>query len=366
MSAAPFLSRRLRIALAISALSLFASALPAADDPQFIGPVRVRDLSPISMLRLDFVPAHACSDDPSLTVLRIGHSEANVFMVSDAAENYLESRKGSGGLTTADINALLHGPDDFFIFDGELAITDFELIHALSNRTQVRVEWPLLSRGGGFLDHTIEQFHSSTGLNSADRDLIDRNDVNIAAKINGHTFALTSRSTHVAAGDPIVAVQHSFPIGRDADVILESAAKIALGGERGYFSSGASDLGVQLSAEKRFRRDAIYGGISFVRVGNGRVFRVFRLSNSPSVIAAWEHRFGGRTWLIAQTTWSRETLKPASHSPLDEDRIQITGGIRRRVGQRAVATVALTENLIHFKNTPDIGVHVSVAWFLSR
>lgn len=356
---------RLFVVAAVIAL-LSALNLAAADDPPFIGPVRVRDLSPISMLRLDFIPAHACSDDPSLTVLRINHSDANVFMVSGTAETYLESRRRNQGLTASDVKALLQGPSDFFIFDAELAITDIEFIRALSERTQMRIEWPLLSRGGGFLDHTIEQFHSSTGLPAADRDLIDRNDVNIAARINGKTFALTGRDTHTTSGDPTISIQHSFPIGSHADVIVETAAKVALGGERGYFSSGASDLGVQLSAERRFRRNALYGGVSFVRVGNGHVFRVFQLSNSPSVIAAWEHRFGSRTWFIAQTTWSRETLKPATNSPLDDDRIQMTAGIRHRIGPRMIATVALTENLIHFKNTPDIGVHASLAWFISR
>ncbi len=355
---------RLRAAIGLSILLAAAPDLIAAD-PQFIGPVRVRDLSPISMLRLDFVPAHACSDDPSLSVLRVNYSDANVFMVSGTVESYLETRRQERGLTASDVNALLKQQDDFFIFDAEVAVADVEYIRALSKRTQVRLEWPLISRGGGFLDHTIEQFHSSAGLGSADRDVIDRNDVNIVARMDGRTFALTGRGTHVAPGDPTVSLQHSFPLGTDADVILEAAAKIALGGERGYFSSGASDLGVQVSAERRFSRNAFYGGISFVRVGEGHVFHVFRLSNSPSVIGAWERRMGAATWLITQTTWSRETLKPATRSPLDEDRIQITAGVRRRVGHRAIATFALTENIVHFKNTPDIGVHVSLAWFLN-
>ncbi len=354
------------LAVFVASVLLSAPLALAADDPAFIGPVRVRDLSPISMLRLDFVPAHACSDDGSLSVLRVNYSEANVFMVSDAAENFLEARRQQGGLSASDVHALMQGKSDFFIFDAELAITDFEYIRALSKRTQVRIEWPVMSRGGGFLDHTIEEFHSATGLNSADRNMIDRNDVNIAARINGSTFALTGGGTHTTSGDPTIAVQHSFPVGPDADLVLETAAKIALGGERGFFSSGASDLGVQLSAERRFSRDAFYGGINFVRVGNGRVFRVFRLSNSPGVIAAWERRLGTRTWGIVQTTWSRETLKPASHSPLDDDRIQVTAGVRRKLGSRLIGTVALTENIVHFKNTPDIGVHVSIAWFLNR
>ncbi len=347
--------------------SLFSSAYAAGGDtPPFIGPLRIRDLSPISMLRLDFVPAHACSDDESLSVFRIDHSEANVFIVSDAAASYLEQRHSSSPLTASDIDRMMAKPGDFFIFDAELAITDFEYIRALSERTQVRVEWPVISRGGSFLDDTIQSFHSQVGLNSADRDLIARNDVNIAARINGASVVLLGRATQTTSGDPTVSVSHSFPLPRNVDVIVEGAVKIALGGERGFFSSGASDTGIQLSAEKRLRRNALYASLNFVRVGNGRVYRTFRLSNSPSAMLAWERGFGARSWTVMQTTWSRETLKPETHSPLDQDRIQVSGGLRHMIGPRVAATVALTENLVHFKNTPDLGVHVSIAWIISR
>lgn len=357
------ITRRLVLLLAVFAAGTIDAG---AADPDFIGPVRVRDLSPISMLRLDFVPAHACSDDASLSVLRVDYSEANVFILSGAVEQYLERRNRTAPLTRADIDALARGREDFFVFDAELSFIDIEYIRALSKRTQIRIEWPILSRGGGFLDHSIEQFHSHTGLRSAGRNLVDRDDVNIAARINGARFGLHDSETHTAAGDPTISLSQSFPAGRNTHVIVEGAAKVALGGERNYFSSGASDFGVQVSAETLFRRDALYAGLNFVRVGDGRVFGVFRLSNSVTGMAAAERRISSRTWIIAQTTWSRETLKPETHSPLDEDRIQVTGGIRRKIGRSVITTVALTENVAHYKNTPDIGVHVSLAWLLSR
>lgn len=358
------LARILLLSLLVAALEPAQSL--AAGVPPFIGPIRIRDLSPISMLRLDFVPAHACTGDASLRVLRVDYSEANVFIVSDTVSEYLEERGSSRRFTDEDLARLASSSGDYFIFDAELVFADFEYIRALSARTQMRVEWPLLARGGGFLDSTIETFHSATGLNSAQRDLLARNDVNIVARIGGATVTEVGPRTRTALGDPTLSLSQSFPMGPDADLTIEGAAKIALGGERSFFSSGATDWGVQVAAEKRFKRNAFYADANFVRVGNGRVFQEFRLTNSPTALLAWERKAGPRTWTVVQTTWSRETLKPRTNTPLDEDRIQISGGLRRSVGRNAVATFAITENVVHFKNTPDLGVHLSLAWIMGH
>jgi hypothetical protein len=157
-------SQRLSLLVTAAAL-LFSCPIGAAGGPPpFIGPLRIRDLSPISMLRLDLVPAHARPGDEKISVIHVDYAEANIFIVSERTVDYLKARRSSLPLGRKDYDALMAGPGDFFIFDAELVYANFEYVRSLSPRTQVRIEWPLISQGGGFLDRTIESFHSETGL----------------------------------------------------------------------------------------------------------------------------------------------------------------------------------------------------------
>jgi hypothetical protein len=63
-----------------------------------------------------------------------------------------------------------------------------------------------------------------------------------------------------------------------------------------------------------------------------------------------------------QGSWSRSTFKGAAESAFTDDRTQVSLGWRQRLSPHLVATAALTENVIHFKNTPDIAIHFSMGW----
>ena len=70
--------------------------------------------------------------------------------------------------------------------------------------------------------------------------------------------------------------------------------------------------------------------------------------------------------LLAQMTWSQSTAEGLEQSDLPADRMQISVGLRHRpLNANYTASVAITENVVHYKNTPDIGIHFGVAWILS-
>jgi hypothetical protein len=68
---------------------------------------------------------------------------------------------------------------------------------------------------------------------------------------------------------------------------------------------------------------------------------------------------------LAQMTWSKSTVAGIESSDLTDDRMQISVGLRHRPPRaRYTASLALTENVVHYKNTPDIGIHFGFAWIL--
>jgi len=343
-------------------LLVFLAMSTYAQEAPFLGPLRIRDLSPIAALRLDFIPAHGFYGSTRGQALRINYSEANVFIVSDAVADYLRKRNRPDPLGPQDIQAILSPDGDVFFFDGEIGTVDVEYIRSISDHMQLQVEWPILMRGGGFLDRFIEGFHEVTGLNTAYRDLTARNDFQVVTRIGTDTLVLNERGTDAATGDPTVSLRHVTKLGRGRHLTTEVGVKVPVGDEARFFFSGDFDYGLQMSLQQQWERQALYLDASYVWVGDIRVFPNFPLNNSPTITAAWERRIGLQHWAIVQGSWSRSTFKGAAESAFTDDRTQVSIGWRQRLSPHLVTTAALTENVIRFKNTPDFAIHFSMGW----
>lgn len=349
--------RSFRTALLLALLAISA----AAQAPPFIGPLRIRDLSPISMLRLDFPPAWGVGPEPE-RAMRIQYSTANVFILSDVAAEFLEDRGADDPLRREEVETLLEAPGDVFLFDGEISIVEAEYVRALAPRTHVQVTWPLHLHGGGFLDRTIEAFHEATGLNTAGRDLLSRNDIHVVARLGGERLVMVDRGTRAGSGDPSIALRHAFTLRDRSALVAEAGVKIPVGDEREYFSSGEADYGVQLSWQKAFEKNALYASASWVWLGGLRIFPSFPVTDTPTVNFAWERRTSPGAWTVVQASWSRSTFDGADDSEMNDDRMLVSIGRRRVLPGGVIAWLALTENVLSYKTTPDLALHAGFGW----
>ena len=96
-----------RFWLAILLLGSFAAPV-GAQSWTHIGLLRVRDLTPFGILRLDFLPAHAVTASPGTWALEVNLSYQNTYVLSENVADYL-GVKGGGGrveLTQEDFDAL--------------------------------------------------------------------------------------------------------------------------------------------------------------------------------------------------------------------------------------------------------------------
>lgn len=345
-----------------TAILLALLALPAAAQaPSFAGPLRIRDLSPISILRLDFPPAWGVGPEPK-RALRVQYSTANIFILSDVAAEFLESRGADDPLQREDVEALLGVPGDVFLFDGEISIIEAEYVRAIAPRTHLQITWPLHLHGGGFLDRTIEAFHETTGLNTARRDLLSRNDMHVVARLGEDRLVMVDRGTRAGTGDPSVALRHAFVLRGRSSLVAEAGVKIPIGDDQQYFSSGEADYGVQLSWQKAYEKNALYASASWVWLGGLRIFPSFPVTDTPTVNIAWERRTSPGAWTIAQASWSRSTFDGANDSQMNDDRMLVSIGRRRVLPGGIIGWLAFTENVLSYKTTPDLSIHAGFGW----
>src|SRR3989454_2700001 len=95
-----------------AAVVLGLAATEARGETKLLGPLRIRDMTPFNLLRLDMLPAHAVSAGPGSWAIEADISYSNTFVMSEKVMSYLEARGRRRPLTQADANANLRlGPD---------------------------------------------------------------------------------------------------------------------------------------------------------------------------------------------------------------------------------------------------------------
>jgi hypothetical protein len=350
----------------IAAALFTLAAIPVQGQTELLGPLRIRDLTPFNLLRLDMLPAHAVTGDPGSWAIEAEISHANTFAMSGNVSNYLARRGARGPLAPADAEAIQSLGEDAYYVDGEISEMDLTFHYGITQRSSIYVMLPLYDFAGGFLDGTVEGFHDTFGLGAQGRDFVARDRFQAVATLGkGRTTVLDSPVSN-GWGDPVVGLRHSWPVGESGwDLVLDGAAKIALRGERPFLSTGSNDFGLQASLQRRFRRQGIYLSASAVRT-DGRVLGMPLGSRVvPTLTAAYEVGVTRHTSAILQLYASESDVRDTSIEEIKANKYQASLGLRSRRGP-LVYGFAVTENVVNFQNTPDIGVSLTLGWISPR
>ncbi len=349
------------LAVGLAALLLLASR-PALADDAFAGPLRTRDMTPFNLLRLEMLPAPVDTRPPGSWGFEADLSWANTFVMSGNVRDYLAAHHPPrSALTQEDVDAIFRMGQDAYYVDGEFGLLDLTADYVFAPRSSIYLTVPLYDFTGGFLDSSIEAFHRAFGLDQQGRDLVARDRFQSVVAIGGLHAAYLEAPARGGLGDPVLGLRHAFPLGPRWGLVLDGAVKHAIRGETSFLSTGTDDFGVQAALQGTFARQAVYLSASFVRT-DGRVLGV-RLGSRvvPTVTAAYEHALARHTTAILQLYASQSAIRDTNLSELDANKLEASLGLRTRHGDMEYG-LAVTENIGHFENTPDIAISASLAW----
>ena len=342
------------------ALFVFALAIPA--QAELLGPLRVHDMTPFNLLHLDMLPAQAVTSGSGSWAIEVEVSHANTFVMSENVSAYLERRDTRGPLQTDDVEAIQGFEEDAYYVDGEISELDLTFHYGITPRSSIYLTFPLYDFTGGFLDGTVEGFHSTFGFGSQGRELVARDRFQAVATFGRGRTAFLDSPVEKGWGDPVVGLRHSLPMGESHwTLIVDGAAKVALHGERPFLSTGSNDYGLQASLQRRHGRQGIYFSASAVWT-DGRALGVPTGSRVvPTLMAAYEIGVTRHTSAILQLYASEGAVQDTSIQEIKENKYQASLGLRTRRGP-LVYGFAVTENVANFQNTPDIGMSLTLAW----
>ena len=330
----------------------------------FFGLLRVRDLTPFGFMRLDMRPSPTTFAKSDGATVETDFGYQNTWALSDDVGQYLHSRP-RGPLTDADVAAIRAMPGEHYLIDGEIGLFDVAINYPVTDRLGVYGMLSVGTYSGGFLDGVVEDFHRTFGLGGAGRSAVTRNQINILLDLKGAQSTDLNWSARSGLLDPVAGARYALVDRPDFNLVADGAVKVPVSQDR-TFATGRADVGVQLTAQRFAGNHAYYASGSIVQYsGNPPPFTDSSMI-VPTGTIGYEYRWlRAGTNLIAQLVVSRSTFtsKETDLSELRCDKYQMSIGMRRRFAN-GYWTLAVTENLRNFDNTPDIGFQLGAAYRL--
>jgi Protein of unknown function (DUF3187) len=348
--------------LMILIVTLGSSGKVVADSPEWRlgGPLKVRNLSPFSLLRMDFMPPPTVASLQPGWEIEARLTHANNFVLSDNAQGFLAARSRQAPLSLHDVNTLLALNGDVLYFDGSVTSLDLGTRYVLDEHWSGFVQLPLLYYSGGFSDEAINEFHNSFGFGASGRDLVARDRYQILIRHSGDSLVLLDSPSGIRIGDPVFGIRYAGELAQDWFVVAEGTVKFPAGEVDDYVSSGAIDYGAQLSLQKQFGRQGAYLSLSNMWLGDAERFPASFRDEVPEVLLAYEFGATTHTSLVLQASWSKTAFKSGT-PPLSTDEYLVSLGARHRRGSLAY-DVSLTQNLVNYDNTMDVALTFGVSW----
>jgi len=356
---------RIRVFALATLLGLPLVAFPAAaDETEYLGLLRARDLTTFGFLRLDMRPAHAVHSPPGTWAIEGELAQQNTWALSEGARDYLDTLPGRRRLGPDEVAAIQALPGENFLFDMELAQLDVTLHYKFTRRWGGYLVLSGVNYSGGFLDGAIEGFHDAFGFDDNGRPAVRRDDVTLIADLRNTNLAFLGAPTQGGLLDPTIGVRYSGARQMKGwNYVLEAAAKLALRGERDFISTGKNDIGVQATLQRFGDHHAWYVSASGVYYDGSSSRTPSDAQIVPTLVLGYERKLSPNTHVILQGYVS-ESVYRREDTALDEllDRkYQLSLGVYRRIGS-GVVSFAVTENLQNFNNTPDVGLQLGWAY----
>jgi hypothetical protein len=352
--------------ITVAALACGLPAAAQAEDGQLYGLLRSRDLTPFGFLRLDMRPAHAVSIKPGSWAIETQVDYQNTWALSPEVEDYLTALEPTGrrNLTAADVQAIRDLPGENYLLDLELALLDVTFHYKISNIWTAYLIASGVSYQGGFLDSTIEGFHDSFGFSSFGRPAVSRNQVNLIYDLKSTQFTSLETPTDGGLLDPTLGVRYTgWTLPGNWHMATEIAVKVPVAGRRTLLSTGRTDVGVQVSLQRRGQHHAFYVDAAAVYYDGSTELSPQESQIVPTLILGYERMLTSRTNVNLQGYMS-PSVYSRDDTDLDEllgQKYQLSLGLRHRMNNFLV-TFGVTENLQNINNTPDIGFQFGVAW----
>lgn len=328
------------------------------------GPLRIREQFILGTGFLNLEPDSGDVLDRGKWQVEVMQSITNNWTGSEEFEAVLERQdRRREPVTLEELTAVERskGNGGLFFADGELYRTNLSVRYGLGAGYQLAVTVPYVDFRGGFGDDLIEEFHDTFGFDQGGRLGVPRDRYTIYFRNDeGHEVFRTD-GPDADLGDVTVSLKKALVDGEHWKIAAQGVYKAATGEEGELFSSGSDDYGAQLLLTRYGANDCWHLILGGSRLGEHEVFALEEQTRFSAMLG-YEHRLTrNSTWLV-QAQVSESPFEEADIEGLDDLQYLVDLGVKVAFNPRTVAFIALTENVVEFTNSADVGLHFGLTW----
>jgi Protein of unknown function (DUF3187) len=352
--------------VALLSLATHTACAADANESDFFGLLRARDITPFGFLRLDMRPTHALNIPSGGWGLEMELAYQNTWALSPEVEKYLISLEPTGRrkIGPAEVQAIEDLPGENYLLDIETGLFDMTFHYKLSQDWTAYATVSAITYQGGFLDSTIESFHDTFGFSSFGRPAVARDQATLIYDLKGAHVVFLDKPTDGGFTDPTIGFRYTGwqPL-QNWRLSLETAVKIPVDGKRLLLSTGRTDYGVQASLQRPGKRHAFYVDVAAVYYAGATQPAPQDSQVLPTIVLGWEYQLTSRTNVNVQA-YASKSVYTDNQTDLDEltgNKYQYSIGLRHR-WDSMIFTLGFTENVQNINNTPDIGLQLGFAY----
>ncbi|MEE9914134.1 MAG: DUF3187 family protein [Deltaproteobacteria bacterium] len=276
-------------------------------------------------------------------------AEGTLRLTLDQANNYVHEVRAGESL----------------VLDGESARLTVSGRYGIGRSVEVGVDIPFLISGGGFLDGSLESYHSAFGFPNGGRELAPKNRLLYRYQKNGITL-LNMEQSGQGLGD--VSLSGAWQICRSADnqrnLALSGRLKLPAGDVGSLRGSGSTDLAVWVSGDWGHSFSAgqftAFGAAGAMAMTKGRV-----LADQQNPLVG----FGALGAGFAPACWIELKVQANAHTSFYSDSdlaevnapsVQLTLGGALHLTKKTSLDIGVTEDIM-VGTSPDVVFHFSLA-----
>lgn len=256
-------------------------------------------------------------------------------------------------------NVFCYKPDQFLI-DGEWVRSSARLQYGVSDPVSVGILVPVMGRTGGFADSSIEKFHETFNMGTADRDQFPRNECVGWIASNGSTQNVVRGDSWGIGDIALYAVVKRPGSETLPSVTLQFQASLPTGNEDQLEGLGASSLSVSAVTSKRLGASPliVFGGAGFFYCPNHELAGIELYRTEYSLLLGISCEYSRSLSFVIQELSSSPVAR--EYYEFSESSNELSVGVKWRVGDSAILEFAVMENLFTADNSADIGAHIAV------
>jgi hypothetical protein len=251
-----------------------------------------------------------------------------------------------------------------------VAMSDMELSHLtlqpsykISNRTELSINFGVLSYWNGFLDSGVHDFHKTFGLPDGQRKYKPTFDTEYYIGTRSWAIVDVNKPTS-ALRDTSVMLRQQLYKGKTFHMTVSAAVEFPTGSVKNGTSNGSLDYGVALYLDKSFLRNQLYffSTTSYVKLGKyeseGHVMPTKSYKLHQAVALEFAPAFLKRHSLVVQLNYADTPYKKTNNEFYDIAPSNLITGLNLFKTKTSMWQFSFTEDMTH-RTTPDFSLQLA-------